>query len=79
MSSFKEVATRWNVSAAGGMPRKGDQHRALDDILESLTELRHYRERWLAPSRKATAGQGGTQAGAGDAAGARADGGERAS
>ncbi len=51
VSSFKEVATRWNVEAAGGAPRKGDKHRALDDIRESVAELRHYKERWLAPAR----------------------------
>jgi oligoribonuclease len=88
VSSFKEVATRWSVAAAGGAPRKGDKHRALDDILESLTELRHYRDRWLAPPRKAPEGQagapdaatGGTADGATDrATDGAADGGERGS
>jgi len=51
VSSFKEVATRWSVNAIGGAPRKGDKHRALEDIRESLAELRHYRDKWLAPSR----------------------------
>jgi oligoribonuclease len=49
VSSFKEVATRWNVASIGGAPRKSDTHRALDDIKESIEQLRHYRERWLAP------------------------------
>lgn len=52
VSGFKECATRWNVHAAGGAPRKGDRHRALDDVKESIAELRHYRDRWLAPGRK---------------------------
>jgi len=51
VSSFKEVGTRWSVNAIGGAPRKGDKHRALGDIRESLAELRHYRDRWLAPQR----------------------------
>ncbi len=51
VSSFKEVATRWSVNAIGGAPRKGDKHRALEDIRESLAELRHYRDKWLATSR----------------------------
>lgn len=49
VSSFKECATRWNVHAIGGAPRKGDKHRAMDDIKESIAELKHYREKWLQP------------------------------
>jgi oligoribonuclease len=79
VSSFKEVATRWSVAAAGGGPRKGDQHRALDDILESLAELRHYRDRWLAPPRKAAEAKDDAKARARDGEDARADRGERAS
>jgi oligoribonuclease len=51
VSSFKEVGTRWSVNALGGAPRKGDKHRALDDVRESLAELKHYRDKWLAPQR----------------------------
>ncbi len=51
VSSFKEVGTRWSVPTIGGAPRKGDKHRALGDIRESLAELKHYRDRWLAPHR----------------------------
>ena len=51
VSSFKEVATRWGVQGIAGAPRKADTHRALDDIRESIAELRHYRENWLAPKR----------------------------
>jgi oligoribonuclease len=51
VSSFKECATRWNIHAIGGAPRKGDKHRALDDIKDSVEELRHYRDRWLAPKK----------------------------
>ncbi|MCB9898301.1 MAG: oligoribonuclease [Planctomycetes bacterium] len=51
VSSFKECATRWNVNAIGGAPKKGDKHRALDDIRESIAELKHYKEKWLAPPK----------------------------
>lgn len=51
VSSFKECATRWNVSSISGAPRKGDQHRAMDDIRESIAELQHYKDRWLAPPK----------------------------
>ena len=53
VSSFKECATRWNVHAISGAPRKGDRHRAMDDIKESIAELKHYRERWLQPKAAA--------------------------
>jgi len=52
VSSFKECATRWNVSSISGAPRKGDRHRALGDIQESIAELKHYKEKWLAPKPK---------------------------
>ena len=59
VSSFKEVATRWNVATIAGAPRKGDKHRALGDIRESVAELKHYRDRWLAPQRAKAAARSG--------------------
>lgn len=41
VSSVKELARRWYPDTAP--PRKGETHRALDDIRESIAELRHYR------------------------------------
>jgi len=67
VSSFKEVGTRWNVPTLGGAPRKGDKHRALGDIRESVAELRHYRERWLAPPKARVAAADGAAAPAGPA------------
>jgi oligoribonuclease len=49
VSSFKECATRWGVRTIAGAPRKGDQHRALGDIKESIAELKHYKDKWLQP------------------------------
>lgn len=57
VSSFKECATRWNVHAIGGAPRKGDRHRAMDDIKESIAELKHYRDKWLVPSAAGSSGK----------------------
>ena len=58
VSSFKECATRWNVHAISGAPRKGDQHRAMGDIKESIAELRHYRDKWLAPPKAPAPAEG---------------------
>ncbi len=46
ISSFKEVARRWYP----GMPvfKKKEAHLALADILESVEELRHYRQHMFA-------------------------------
>ena len=63
VSSFKEVATRWSVASVARAPRKGDKHRALEDIQESIAELRHYKERWLAP-KPAAAGAGAAESSA---------------
>lgn len=48
VSSIKELARRWypNVST----PPKRESHRAMDDIKESLAELRFYRERLFVPA-----------------------------
>jgi len=58
VSSFKEVATRWNVAAIANAPRKADKHRALEDIRESIAQLKHYRDQWLAPARKKVEAKG---------------------
>ena len=44
VSTIKELAKRWNPKVLGGAPRKAEAHRALDDIRESVNELRYYRE-----------------------------------
>jgi len=43
VSTVKELARRWHPEVAAGAPRKSGGHRALDDIRESVAELRHYR------------------------------------
>jgi oligoribonuclease len=43
VSTLKELARRWHPEAFAAAPKKAAGHRALDDIRESLDELRHYR------------------------------------
>lgn len=43
VSTIKELAMRWKPQAASGF-KKESRHLALDDIRDSIAELRHYRE-----------------------------------
>ena len=47
VSTLKILAQRWAPDVAGAF-EKANAHRALDDILESIRELRHYREHLFA-------------------------------
>ncbi len=44
VSSIKELCRRWYPEEYRKRPAKNETHRALDDILESVAELRYYRE-----------------------------------
>lgn len=44
VSTIKELCRRWRPSLYGKAPRKAGSHRALDDIRESIEELRYYRD-----------------------------------
>ena len=44
VSTIKELARRWYPDTTKGAPRKVGSHRALDDIRESVAELRYWRE-----------------------------------
>jgi oligoribonuclease len=44
VSSLKELCRRWYPAVYKKRPNKGERHRALDDIRESIEELRFYRE-----------------------------------
>jgi len=48
VTTVRELLARWNPEALKGTPAKADGHRALDDIRESVAELRHYREHGFA-------------------------------
>jgi len=43
VSTIKELARRWYPQIIAKQPLKKDTHRALDDIRESIDELRYYR------------------------------------
>ena len=42
VSTIKEIARRWRPEVLDGVQKKGS-HLALDDIRDSIEELRHYR------------------------------------
>lgn len=44
VSTIKELTRRWNPDVLEHAPEKGGGHRALADILESINELKYYRE-----------------------------------
>ena len=49
VSSIKELARRWYPRAYFAAPPKTGGHRALGDILDSIAELRYYREAVFQP------------------------------
>jgi oligoribonuclease len=48
VSTLKELAQRWAPHIASGFHKTGT-HLALDDVRESISELKYYRERLLRP------------------------------
>jgi oligoribonuclease len=57
VSTIKELARRWYPEAVAGAPRKAAGHRALDDIRESVAELRWYREAFFRTEAGAVAAE----------------------
>lgn len=49
VSSLKELCRRWYPKVYRKRPGKSEQHRALDDIRESVEELRYYRAHMFIP------------------------------
>jgi oligoribonuclease len=49
VSTIKELARRWYPAVIAKQPPKNETHRALDDIRESIDELRYYRAHVFAP------------------------------
>jgi len=50
VSSIKELTRRWYPRVYFQLPKKEGGHRALADILESIQELRYYRQTVMVPS-----------------------------
>ena len=46
VSTLKELAARWKPEVAKGVKKKGS-HLALDDIIDSIEEIKHYREEFI--------------------------------
>jgi oligoribonuclease len=44
VSTLKELARRWRPQLLEDAPDKSENHRALEDINESIAELRFYRD-----------------------------------
>jgi oligoribonuclease len=55
VSTIKELARRWFPQIVAKIPAKKETHRALDDIRESIDELRFYKQNLFGPQ---TAGPG---------------------
>ncbi len=49
VSSIKELVRRWYPKVRQERPQKAGAHRALDDIRDSIDELRYYRQRVFVP------------------------------
>jgi oligoribonuclease len=56
VSTVKELARRWFPQLVAKIPPKKETHRALDDIRESIDELRWYRQHVYAPAPAAPPG-----------------------
>lgn len=63
VSTIKELGKRWYPASLNSQPFKVGTHRALDDIRESIAELRFYRERFFVPVPGAAAPTRSTEAG----------------
>jgi oligoribonuclease len=49
VSTLKELCRRWYPQVYRKRPGKAEKHRALDDVRESIAELRFYRDQILQP------------------------------
>lgn len=56
VSTIKELTRRWYPGLLDTVPRKATAHRALDDIRESIEELRWYREHVFRTSEEPVSG-----------------------
>ena len=60
VSTVKELIKRWNPALLKDAPRKAEGHRALDDIRESVIELRYYRDSFCLLAPESPAGDTGS-------------------
>lgn len=57
VTTVKELTRRWLPSVVSSAPNKKEAHRALDDIRESLAELRYYRDNAFVQEARGTGAQ----------------------
>ncbi|MFZ4516972.1 MAG: oligoribonuclease [Microthrixaceae bacterium] len=50
VSTIKELARRWYPGELSGLTKKSSAHRAMDDIRESVAELRYWRDHVFRPA-----------------------------
>ncbi len=50
VSTIKELARRWHPAQYAARPLKKGSHRAMDDLMESIAELKYYRKALFLPS-----------------------------
>ena len=62
VSTIKELGKRWHPDAMGDAPRKALGHRALDDIRESIEELKYYRAKLFREATTTSTPEAGTVA-----------------
>ena len=62
VSTIKELARRWYPSVVSGAPTKKGGHRALDDIRESIEELRYYRSHMFSAADATASSEGAESA-----------------
>ena len=55
VSTVKELVKRWYPALNSSRPRKAGAHRALDDVMESVAEMKFYREHVFVREVAATA------------------------
>jgi oligoribonuclease len=63
VSTLKELLRRWAPDVVAQAPEKQSSHRALDDIRESIAELRYYRTHLLPDFEPAEEGESSPDAG----------------
>ena len=63
VSTIKELGRRWYPEDYAGLGKGSSAHRAMDDIKESVEELKYWRERVFRPAGTADAGTGESSGG----------------
>lgn len=57
VSTVKELARRWNPKLLDAAPTKKFSHRSLDDIYDSIAELKYFRQSFFKDNIEPTAQQ----------------------